>query len=75
MDNANIFVVYTSSSNNVTLSPRLGKGEVMPQYNSAAQVTLLEGSGIINGKMVANVRCMGRIQSWKSFANLIRLEL
>jgi hypothetical protein len=57
MSGANIFVVYTAGNGNVTLSPRLGTGHKMPQYNSAAQVTLLEGSGVSNGKMVANVRC------------------
>lgn len=57
MSGANIFVVYTSGNGNVTLSPRLGTGHVMPQFNSNAQVTLLEGSGVSNGKMVANVRC------------------
>lgn len=57
MTGANIFVVYTAGNGNVTVSPRLGSGHVMPQFNSDAQVTLLEGSGVSNGKMVANVRC------------------
>ena len=59
MEGANIFIVYADSSGtNVTLSPRLGKGEVQPLLNSAAQVYLLDGSGIANGSMTANVRCM-----------------
>lgn len=58
MSGSNIFVIYTSASgNNVTLSPRLGQGQRMPNYNSAAQVTLLEGSGVTDGVMTANVRC------------------
>lgn len=52
-----MFIVYTDGSGNVTLSPRLGTGHTMPQFNSDAQVSLLEGSGVSNGKMVANVRC------------------
>ena len=59
MPGANIFMVYADTdSQNVTLSPRLTSGYVMPTYNSAAQVTLLSGSGIANGTMTANVRCM-----------------
>ena len=58
MDGANIFVVYADASgSNVTLSPRLGKGEVQPNFDSASQVFLLEGSGIANNVMTANVRC------------------
>ena len=59
MAGANIFVVYADASGtNVTLSPRLGLGNFQPLFNSDAQVVLLEGSGIANGQMTANVRCM-----------------
>lgn len=59
MRNSNIFIVYPDASgSNVTLSARLGVGEIEPKYNSKAQVSLLEGSGISNGKMIANFRCM-----------------
>ena len=58
MRGANIFIVYSDSDGqNVTLSPRLGQGNFQPQFNSQAQVSLLEGSGISNGLMTANVRC------------------
>ena len=58
MPGANIFMVYgDADGQNVTLSPRLTSGYVMPNYNQAAQVTLLPGSGINNGTMTANVRC------------------
>ncbi|KAF2865283.1 hypothetical protein BDV95DRAFT_260925 [Massariosphaeria phaeospora] len=58
MGGSNMFVVYTSGDgNNVTLSPRTTSGHSPPDFNSDAQVTLLEGSGVTNGKMVANVRC------------------
>ncbi|KAJ9637352.1 hypothetical protein H2199_007639 [Coniosporium tulheliwenetii] len=64
MSGSNIFVIYTSASgNNVTLSPRLGQGHRMPNYNSAAQVTLLEGSGVTDGVMTANVRYHRPIRS------------
>ncbi|KAF2503213.1 CBD9-like protein [Lophium mytilinum] len=64
MADSNIFVVYTSSSgNNVTLSPRKGTGHVEPKYSSSAEVTLLDGSGVSNGKMVANVKC-SNCDSW-----------
>ncbi|KAF2267855.1 CBD9-like protein [Lojkania enalia] len=64
MSGSNIFVVYTSSSGeNVTLSPRLGTGYTMPDFNGNAEVTLLEGSGVTDGTMIANVRC-SNCNSW-----------
>ncbi|ETN42631.1 uncharacterized protein HMPREF1541_01788 [Cyphellophora europaea CBS 101466] len=58
MSGANMFIVYSDGNNNVTVSPRLGTGHVMPQYNSDAQITVLGGTGIQpDGSMVANVRC------------------
>lgn len=57
MSGSNMFIVYTSGNGNVTVSPRLGTGQREPSFNSDAQVTLLEGSGVSNGKMIANVRC------------------
>ena len=58
MSGSNIFVIYTSTGGKgVTISPRLGTGHSMPNFNDAAQVTLLEGSGVSGDKMVANVRC------------------
>ncbi|KAF2728635.1 CBD9-like protein [Polyplosphaeria fusca] len=64
MSGSNIFVVYTSSDgNNVTLSPRLASDYNQPSFSKAAQVTLLEGSGVSNGRMTANVKC-SNCQSW-----------
>lgn len=57
MAGANMFVLYSSSGDNVTLSPRSGLGHSMPESNPEAQVTVLEGTGIENGTMTANVRC------------------
>jgi Cytochrome domain of cellobiose dehydrogenase len=58
MAGANYFIIYTDSAGtNVTLSPRLSSGNVMPSYNSAVQVTLLAGSGISDGVMTANIKC------------------
>jgi hypothetical protein len=58
MTGAQMFVIYSDSDGkNVTLSPRLGEGHVLPLFNSAAQVSLLAGSGIANGVMTANIRC------------------
>ena len=57
-----LFVMYTSADGkNVTISPRLGTGHVMPLYTGNVGYSLLAGSGIINdtlgSNMVANVRC------------------
>lgn len=58
MAGSNIFMVYSAATpSNVTLSARAGLGEFMPEHNSRTQVTLLNGSGITEGRMVANVRC------------------
>lgn len=60
MAGSNIFIMYTSANGqNVTVSPRQGVGEVEPEHDGSdsAQITLLEGSGVSNGKMIANVRC------------------
>lgn len=64
MNNANMFVLYSSADGqNVTLSPRSSDGHIMPTHDDAADVSLLEGSGIVNGRMVANVRC-GNCHDW-----------
>jgi hypothetical protein len=58
MANSNMFVVYTSSGgSNVTLSPRTTSSYQAPSHNGDAQVVLLEGSGVSNGVMTANVKC------------------
>ena len=66
MSNANMFLMYSSANGqNVTLSPRTTSGHVMPTHDNAADVSLLEGSGISNGRMVANVRC-GNCNTWNT---------
>ncbi|KAI9890797.1 MAG: hypothetical protein M1814_003581 [Vezdaea aestivalis] len=63
MSGANIFIMYAASATNVTLSPRLGKGEFEPRTDPAARITLLSGTGIENGMMIANAKCAG-CASW-----------
>lgn len=58
MQGANIFVVYAAADGkNVTVSPRLGVEHVEPLHNPLASISILEGSGITNGTITANVRC------------------
>ena len=58
MKGSNIFMIYADAAGtNVTLSPRLGTGNSQPSADTTAEVTLLDGSGISNSMMVANVRC------------------
>jgi hypothetical protein len=59
MSGSTIFVMYTDGTGNVTISARDGTGHVQPTADSSIQsgVTLLEGSGVVNGKMIANVKC------------------
>lgn len=58
MSGANMLIVYSADSTNVTVSPRLGTGHVEPQVNSDASIFVLGGTGITSdGTLVANVRC------------------
>jgi hypothetical protein len=58
MSNANMFLMYSSADGkNITLSARTATGHNMPTHDDTAKYTLLDGSGISNGKMTANVRC------------------
>ncbi|KAG9253261.1 uncharacterized protein F5Z01DRAFT_160486 [Emericellopsis atlantica] len=57
MRGSQMFVMYTDGNGNVTLSTREGTGHVLPDHVKLSNTELLAGSGIANGKMVANVRC------------------
>jgi hypothetical protein len=60
MAGASIFVMYADGTGNVTISARDGgQGHAEPQHDSTVQsgITLLAGSGIVDGKMIANVHC------------------
>ena len=46
------------------LSPRRGTGHVEPEHDTMANVTLLEGSGVRNGHLIANVRC-SNCENWQ----------
>ncbi|KAF9879927.1 integral membrane protein [Colletotrichum karsti] len=58
MSNSNMFIMYTDGAGNVTISPRTARGHNMPTVSqNGANLSLLGGSGIVDGKMVANVLC------------------
>ncbi|KAK6331819.1 hypothetical protein TWF718_002360 [Orbilia javanica] len=57
MAGAHIFVVYADGSGNVTVSARAGQGHFEPEFTSDATITVLDGSGIVGGSLIANVRC------------------
>ncbi|CCF35780.1 integral membrane protein [Colletotrichum higginsianum] len=57
MSNSNMFIMYTDGNGNVTVSARTARGHTMPQVSQGTTLELLAGSGIENGKMIANVRC------------------
>lgn len=52
-----MFVVYQDGSGNVTLSTRMGHGHDMPEYSHMSAVKLLEGSGVSNKTITANIQC------------------
>ncbi|RYP52189.1 hypothetical protein DL768_002631 [Monosporascus sp. mg162] len=67
MNGANMFLLYTDGTGNVTVSPRTGTGHVLPLENPNAEIEVLAGSGIVEDRgremMVANFRC-GNCNSW-----------
>ncbi|RPA97864.1 CBD9-like protein [Choiromyces venosus 120613-1] len=63
MKGALIFIIYQDGSGNVTVSPRLGKGEFEPKYESTINFELLDGSGVSGGLMTANIKC-SNCRSW-----------
>jgi hypothetical protein len=64
MPNTLMFVTYASQDgNNVTVSPRIATAHVMPTHVSNVQVSVLNGSGIIDGTFVVNARC-DNCRSW-----------
>ncbi|KAL7923968.1 hypothetical protein ACQKWADRAFT_288404 [Trichoderma austrokoningii] len=57
MPDSNMFIMYQNGKGNVTLSTRPGANHVMPIFKARSDVELLAGSGVVDGNMVANVRC------------------
>ncbi|KAF4337980.1 hypothetical protein FBEOM_8142 [Fusarium beomiforme] len=57
MSGSTMFVIYQDGSGNVTLSTRMGHGHEMPEHRRMRSVKLLEGSGVVNKTMVANIHC------------------
>ncbi|KAH7252799.1 hypothetical protein BKA59DRAFT_544400 [Fusarium tricinctum] len=56
MSGSTMFIVYQDGSGNVTLSTRKGHGHDMPTYNRMSNAKLIDGSGISNNSMVANIQ-------------------
>lgn len=65
MAGANMFILYTDGTGNVTVSSRQGKGNVQPTYSAstASDIQLMSGSGVSDGKMIANILCTN-CKSW-----------
>ncbi|KAH0602266.1 uncharacterized protein H6S33_009876 [Morchella sextelata] len=57
MKGALMFVIYSDGNGGVTASARLGLGEFEPEFEESIQYELLDGSGVANGIMTANIRC------------------
>ncbi|KAF4545850.1 Integral membrane protein [Lasiodiplodia theobromae] len=70
MTGSRLFVMYTSADgSNVTVSPRLGTGYNLPQFDNATQLSVLEGSGVTDGTMTANIRCTN-CQNWSDSGSM-----
>ncbi|KAK4116277.1 iron reductase domain protein, partial [Canariomyces notabilis] len=66
MAGSNIFLMYQDGNGNLTLSPRVATSYRMPTLDTsstAAQLTLLAGSGVSDGVMTANIAC-SNCQTW-----------
>ncbi|KAG4281797.1 hypothetical protein FPRO06_10701 [Fusarium proliferatum] len=57
MSGSTMFVIYQDGTGKVTLSTRMGHGHEMPEHSRMRSVRLIEGSGVVNKKMVANIHC------------------
>ncbi|KAH0494071.1 hypothetical protein TgHK011_000705 [Trichoderma gracile] len=57
MVGSQMFIMYQDGNGNVTLSTRPGANHVMPTYKARSDVELLAGSGVVDGNMIANIRC------------------
>jgi hypothetical protein len=55
MSGSTMLVIYQDGSGNVTLSTRKGHGHDMPIYEDMSSIKLVEGSGVSNGTLVANI--------------------
>jgi hypothetical protein len=76
MTGSNMFIIYQSSSGtNVTLSARKGSGHDMPGVDSSAVVSLMDGSGISNNQMIANIRCKSGLIITAKLRKLINFRL
>lgn len=65
MDNSFMILAYRGSTgNNVTISPRLSSGHTEPVWTSKATIEVLSGTGVSNGTIVANGRCIN-CRSWQ----------
>ena len=71
MADSNMFLVYQDGNGNVTLSHRQASGHTMPQVpaDSSVTTTLLPGTGVSDGFMVANFRC-DNCTTWKNGESL-----
>ncbi|KAL2205170.1 CBD9-like protein [Sarocladium strictum] len=71
MADSNMFLIYQDGNGNVTLSHRQASGRVPPTVpaNDVVTMTLLEGSGVSDGFMVANFRC-DNCTTWKQSESL-----
>ncbi|KAI0125580.1 hypothetical protein BJ170DRAFT_439046 [Xylariales sp. AK1849] len=66
MSGSNMFVMYQDGNGNVTISPRQGTHHIAPTEDTsstAANLTLLAGSGVDGDTMRANVMC-SNCDSW-----------
>jgi hypothetical protein len=64
MDKSFMIIAYRGSNgNNITISPRLSSGHTEPVWTSKATIEVLPGTGVFNGSIVANGRCVN-CRSW-----------
>jgi hypothetical protein len=58
MSGSTMLIMYASGNGqNVTVSGRKTSGHTAPSYSKDVQLTLMDGTGVSNGIMTANIRC------------------
>ena len=64
MKGSQMFIIYSNAlGTNITLSPRLSNGYNQPSAEAQSNISLLAGSSIVNGNMIANILCQ-KCNSW-----------
>lgn len=68
MSGSTMLIAYASGNGqNVTISGRKASGHSQPTFTPDVKLSLLDGSGVSNGVMTANIRCKYILETLYAF--------